>query len=87
MRIHLDDNSLAVIIHAVEALGWHRGLPCPLTDPAQRPDPGHALHLLQTLVLQADNYLPGLIAAAYDRGYTHHDIRGLLGLDTPLFSR
>jgi hypothetical protein len=80
MRPRLDPASLRVIQEAVEALGCHRGLPCPLTDPGRRVDPGHALHLLQTLILQADHYLPGLIAACYDRGYTQTDIRDLLGL-------
>ncbi len=83
MRPRLDDTSLHVIQEAVEALGCYRGIPCPLTDPGQRPDPGDALHLLQTLILQADHYLPGLIAAAYDHGYTRNDIRNLLGLDHP----
>ena len=82
MRPRIDHASLHVVQQAVEALGCYRGIPCPLTDPGQGPDPGHALHLLQTLILQADHYLPGLIAAAYDHGYTRYDVRNLLGLDS-----
>jgi hypothetical protein len=85
MRPQLDPASLHVLQQAVEALGSHRGIPCPLTDPGRRVDPGVAIHLLQSLILQAHHWLPGLIAACYDHGYTHTDIRALLGLtDTPL---
>lgn len=88
MRPRLDHTSLHVLQDAVETLGCYRGIPCPLTDPARRPDHGHALHLLQALILQADHYLPGLIAAAYDRGYTPTEVRSLLGLsDPPLLQR
>ena len=84
MQPRLDDHSLHVLQQAVEALGCHRGIPCPLTDPGRRVDPGDALHLLQTLILQAHHWLPGLIAACYDRGYTQADIRDLLGPTTTL---
>ena len=84
MQPRLDDHSLHVLQQAVEALGCHRGMPCPLTEPGRRVDPGHALHLTQTLILQAHHWLPGLIAACYDRGYSPRDIRHLLGLtDNP----
>ena len=84
MDPRLDDHSLHVLQQAVEALGCHRGIPCPLTDPRRRVDPGHALHLLQTLILQAHHWLPGLIAACYDRGYSRNDIQRLLGLTDAL---
>lgn len=85
MQPRLDQHSLHVLQQAVEALGCHRGIPCPLSDPGRRVDPADALHLTQTLILQAHHWLPGLIAACYDHGYTQRDIRDLLGLtDTPL---
>ena len=83
MRPRLDQHSLRVLQQAVEALGCHRGIPCPLTTPGRRVDPGDALHLLQTLILQAEHYLPGLIAACYDRGYSRSDVHNLLGHTHP----
>jgi hypothetical protein len=80
----IDHDSLHVLQHAIDALAFARGRSRPPLDP----DPGDALHLLQSLALQADAYLPELIADAYDHGYTHHDLRAFLGLDhAPYWAR
>jgi hypothetical protein len=80
----VDHDSLHVLHRAIDALALARGRSCPPLDP----DPGDAIHLLQSLILQADAYLPELITDAYDHGYTHHDIRAFLGLDhAPYWAR
>lgn len=80
MPPQLDHTSLHVLQAAIEALGVHRGIPCPLTDPRHGiVDPAHALHLLHTLTLQAHHYLPDLLAAAYDHRDTRRELHDLLG--------
>jgi hypothetical protein len=80
----VDHDSLHAVQDAIHALALTRGRSCPPLDP----DPGDALHLLQSLVLQAHAYLPELITAAYDHGYTAHDIHAFLGLDhAPYWAR
>ena len=77
---HVDADSLSVLQDAIETLGLVRGLACPLTDPHQPHDPGDVLHLLWSLVLQADDYLEDVTVHAHDYGYTSDQIRAFLGL-------
>lgn len=79
-RPRVDHDTRHVLQHAVANLGLLRRQSA---DPTTRPDPGDALALLQSLILQADDYLAELAADAHQHGYTPTDQRHFLGLDDP----
>jgi hypothetical protein len=79
----IDADSLHTLQHAIQTLARVRGLDCPLTDPDRPHDPGDVLHLLWSLVLQADDYIGEVIADAHDHGYTSAEIRALLDPPPP----
>jgi hypothetical protein len=74
----VDADSLYVLQDAIETLAIVRGLDCPLGDPDQPYDPADVLHLLWSLVLQADEYLADVIADARAYGYSYDQIRAFL---------
>ena len=82
-RPRTDSDSLTAIQQAIELLALLRGTPCTVTDPHDPPDPGDVLCLLQSIRLQADDYLAELAARAHHHGYTTGEQRRLLGLDDP----
>jgi len=71
LRALTDHNSKLVVHDAVEILAGLRDL--------DHHDPGVGLHLLQSLTHQADACLAHTIADAHDRGYTHNDLRTIIG--------
>lgn len=85
-RPRVDADTLAAVQEAIELLALLRGAPCSVTDPHDPPDPGDVLCLLQSIRLQADDYLAELAALAHHHGYTTPQRRRLLGLDDPTAS-
>lgn len=74
-RPHIDADSLAAVIEAIELLALLRGICCPIADPDDHHDPADALHLAWSLSLQIDAYLPDLITDAREHGYSWEGIR------------
>jgi hypothetical protein len=72
LRPHTDHDTCQVLEEATEVLAIIRDLP--LTDPACR------VHLIASLIGQAETALTNAVAAAHDDGYSPIEIAILLGL-------
>jgi len=69
-----DDATFEIVDHAVGELGLHRGL--------WMGDDRNMIHLVASVIDQAQRFLPHLIAEALEDGCTWQDIAHLLGSDT-----
>lgn len=69
-----DDATFEIVDHAVSELGLHRGL--------WMGDNRNMIHLVASVIDQAQRFLPHLIAEAVEDGCTWQDIAHLLGSDT-----
>lgn len=79
-RPHIDHDTLYVLAEGVEFLADIRGCWHPDGD---RLDPADTLHLLASLILQAQAWLPLAVQDARDHGYNRDQIARLLGLHDP----
>jgi hypothetical protein len=68
-----DDATFEIVDHAVGELGLHRGL--------WMGDDRNMIHLVASVIDQAQRFLPHLIAEAIEDGCTWKDIAYLLGTD------
>lgn len=68
-----DDFTFDVVDKAITALGLHRGV--------WMGDPAMMIHLVASIVEQAERCLPELVADAVDDGRDWDDIGRLLGID------
>jgi hypothetical protein len=69
-----DEATFEIVDHAVGILGLHRGL--------WMGDNRNMIHLVASVIDQAQRFLPHLITEAVEEGCTWQDIAYLLGTDT-----
>lgn len=73
-RPHVDEETLALVDHAVESLAFLRG--------SVSSDAGAALSCLASLIAEAQGRLPDAVAAARDQDYTWPEIAARLATTT-----